>query len=68
MIQVESCDQYGRTYIVPDLLQLLLSLLLDEENKNPDPIDVEDITPIIKKVVDMLRSRGEDFPDAVRYM
>lgn len=65
MINVELLDQYGRTYIVADLFQHILTLMADEEGKNEDPMDVDDMLPVLKAFVDLIRPKAEDMPDAL---
>ena len=102
-MSVEGSEQYGRTYIVPDLLAHIITLLADPEGKQEvrrgeeptradqagrqltesaltrvgclldrscscvqDPMDVDDLTPLLKGLVDIIRPKAEDVPDAVR--
>lgn len=58
-------DQYGRTYIVPSLLSTIIHLLADPEGTLEDPIDVEDLTPLMKRIVELIRPRAEDYPESL---
>ena len=65
LLSVEGSEQYGRTYLVNDLLIMLLDLLADPENKNENGMDIDQLTPVMKQMVDIIRPKGEDYPDAV---
>jgi len=65
LVNVEGAEQYGRTYIVPDLLNHLILLLSDPEGALEDPMDVDDLLPLMKSLVDLIRPKAEDVPDAL---
>ena len=65
VVNVESAEQYGRTYIVPDIFQHILLLLADPEGKNEDPMDVDDMLPLLKSFSELIRPKAEDMPDAL---
>src|SRR4051794_38297606 len=59
-------DQYGRTYITPEALSHLIKTLADEDEQLSDPMEVEDeLTPLMQKIVEKIRQRADDFPDAL---
>jgi COP9 signalosome complex subunit 4 len=58
-------EQYSRTYITPEGLQHCIKELADEEGKNSDPIDLEELTPLLKKIVELIRTKADDYPDAL---
>lgn len=60
LLTKEGSDQYGRTYITPPSLLHLITLLADPST--PDPIDVEDMTPLLQSLTDLLRPRHDDYP------
>jgi COP9 signalosome complex subunit 4 len=50
---------------VPDLLSHLVLLLADPEGKLDDPMDVDDLLPLLKSLVDLIRPKADDAPDAL---
>jgi len=65
LVQVEGSEQYGRTYIMPDIVTLIIDLLADREGKNENPLDVDELTPLMRQMVDLIRAKAEDMPDAL---
>jgi len=65
LLTVEHAEQYGRTYIVPDMLNHLIKLIADPEGKNEDPMDVDDMLPLMQQLVDLIRPKVDDLRDAL---
>jgi COP9 signalosome complex subunit 4 len=54
-------EQFGRTYIVPEALDYLLTRLCDPDNET---IDYDEILPLLKKLSELIRPKSEDYPEA----
>ena len=58
---------WSRCECMSDLPSALRMLVLSLASPSQDPMDVDDLTPLMKQLVDLIRPKAEDVPDAVRY-
>jgi len=69
LIKKEGEDQYGRTYITPEMLlhivhTIKLGLTADGE-KQGIAFAVEDVLPFAEQIVAAIRAKEQDYPDAL---
>jgi len=65
LLNKEGNDQYGRTYITPKVMQDLIGYLRGDDVEEDDQMALEDLMPLMKKLVPLARNKGEDFPDVL---
>jgi len=64
LVNVEGSDSHGRVYITPAALDNFLEVVAEmDEKKNPNGFVVDDLIPLLEKVLPILRKKEEDFPD-----
>jgi len=66
LVKVEGEDTHGRTYVTPDALLHFFAVIGDQDEKtNPTPLELEDMITLLKDVCDIIRTKDEEFPDAL---
>ena len=68
LLTKEGSDQYGRTYTTPPALLHLLHLLSDPSSSIggvEEPIEVEDMIPLLHSLAELLRPRHDDYPQVL---
>ncbi len=64
IVTKEGVNQFGRTYIVNDLIQAVCNQLIDQEGKLEVNLELEDIVPVGTKLVTLLQGKADAYPDA----
>ena len=67
VIEKEGSDQHGRTYITPELLPFIIGCLSPgtQDIAEDDMMDLEDLCPMMEKIVPLVQTKAEDFPESV---
>lgn len=65
MLNKEGNEQYGRIYLTPPIMEKLLKLLGGVDVEEDDQIELEDLLPLMERLVPIIRKKGEAFPDAL---